>query len=277
MSSSINNNLQAQLALSILNTTISDLQATQERVVSGQKVNKPSDNSAIYSEAQRLRADTDSYSAVTDSLNRASSIINVATTAGTSISNILNQIKTKIVAGADPSNDSTAHQAYNRDFQALMAQLTRTVQSATFAGANLLDGTVPTAGLRFIADAAASNFLTVSPQNLNLGGGIVTLTGASDILTVTHANALLAVIDSSISNVNGALSSLGSSGTAINDRLKFIGDLTTSLKQGISNLVDADIAAESARLQALQVKQQLGVQMLSIANSQPQILLSLFK
>ena len=277
MTTSINNNLSAQLALQVLNTTIGCLQKTQGEISTGLKVANPSDNSAVYSEAQRLRADADSLQSVTSSLNRATSIINVATTAGESISDLLNQIKTKVVAGADPSNDTISRKAYNQDVQSLLAQITRTVQSASFSGANLLDGSIPATGLAFIADATATNLITVVPQNLNLGQGIITISVGSNILTTTNAANILTRVDQSITNVNASLATIGAAGTDITQRIAFIGNLSTSLNSGISNLVDADVASESAKLQALQVKQQLSVQMLSIANTQSQVLLSLFK
>jgi len=277
MATSINNNLTAQLALQVLNTTMGSLQKTQAEISTGLRVAGPSDDSAVYSEAQRLRADTDSLQSVTNSLNRASSIINVASTAGVSISDLLNQIKTKVVAGADPSNDTISRKAYNQDVQALLAQITRTVQSASFSGANLLDGSIPSAGLSFIADAGATNFITVFTQNLNLGHGIVTLSATANILTASSASRMLTSVNQSIANVNASLATIGAAGTAISQRVAFISNLSVSLNSGISNLVDADVASESAKLQALQVKQQLGVQMLSIANTQSQVLLSLFK
>jgi flagellin len=274
---SINNNQSALLALQQLNQTMSDLQTTQARVSTGKRVGKPSDNAAVFSVAQRLRGDQSSFQAVTDSLNRAVSIANVANTAGLSVSDTLNQIKTKIVAATDASLDTTARGAFNTEFKALLRQISQTVQSASFAGSNILNNSITPPGLKFLADGNGTSFVTLGLQNLNLGGGNILITANADLLTVTRANLFLTAINSSINNVSTVLSNLGSQTSQINARLSFISALSDTLSSGISNLVDADIAAESSRLQALQIKQQLGAQALSIANQAPQVILSLFK
>ena len=89
--------------------------------------------------------------------------------------------------------------------------------------------------------------------------------------------AALVSLTASIANVNQALGNLGAQAKQIEGHNKFVSKLTDVLQAGVGNLVDADIAKESARLQALQVQQQLGAQSLSIANQAPQIILSLFR
>ncbi len=84
-------------------------------------------------------------------------------------------------------------------------------------------------------------------------------------------------LEESIANVNQALGNLGSQAKQIEAHTTFVDKLTDTLEAGVGNLVDADLAKESARLQALQVQQQLGIQALSIANQAPQVILSLFK
>ena len=277
MTVSINNNQSAILALQSLNQSMSDAQDANNRVSTGRRIDKPSDNAAVWGLAQRLRSDQSSLQSVTDSLNRAVSIIGVANTAGATVSDLLNQLKSKAVSATDPSLDATARTAYNNDFKALLQQLTQAVSSAVFSGSNLIDGSIAVPGLKFISDATNTSFITITPQPMALGSTNVTLTAGADILTVTRASAFLTMINSSINNVTMALGKLGSQTTALNLRVAYIGRLSDSLAQGVSNLVDADIAKESSALQALQVKQQLGAQSLSIANSRPQVILSLFK
>ncbi len=277
MTVSINNNQAALQALQSLNQSLSDAQDANNQVSTGHRIDKPSDNAAVWGLAQRLRSDQSSLQAVTDSLNRATSIIGVANTAGLTVSDLLNQLKSKAVAATDPSLDATARTAYNNDFRALIQQLTQAVSSATFSGSNLIDGSIAVPGLKFISDATNTSFITVTPQPMALGSANVTFTAGADISTVTRASTFLTLINSSIANVTTSLGKLGSQTTAINLRIAYISRLSDSLAQGVSNLVDADIAKESSALQALQVKQQLSTQSLSIANSRPQIILSLFK
>ncbi len=112
---------------------------------------------------------------------------------------------------------------------------------------------------------------------MSLGGSIITISSAASIFTLTAANTVLNEINDSIKKVNAALGDIGAQATEIQNHTTFVAKLSDVLNQGIGNLVDADMAKESAQLQALQAQQQLGVEALSIANSAPQIVLSLFK
>jgi flagellin len=276
MSVSVNTNQSALIALQNLNNTQSMLSETQNEINTGLKISSAKDNASIYAIAQKQRAAISSLSAVTDSLNRATSIADVASAAGQSISDLLNQMRQKVIAAMDPSIDTTSRSLLNVDYKSLLKQVSQVVQDASFDGANVLDGSQPT-GLKFIADANATSFITLATQNMSLGGAIITMAATSSINTVTNATAVLALLDPSITNVNSSLASLGAQSNQISSHNTFVGKLSDALTTGVGNLVDADMAAESAKLQALQVKQQLGAQALSIANQAPQIILSLFK
>jgi len=112
---------------------------------------------------------------------------------------------------------------------------------------------------------------------LSLSGNIVTITSTGTISTQTKASSMVATINSSIANVNASLAKLASGEKKFEIQGQFVSKLVDTLNAGIGNLVDADMAVESAKLQSLQVKQQLGVQALSIANQAPSITLSLFR
>jgi flagellin len=150
------------------------------------------------------------------------------------------------------------------------------VENSTFDGANILDDSI-IGGIRFLANAEANAYITLTSQNMMMGSGIITLTAASSIGTAALANTAMTALTASIANVNQALGDMGSQAKQIENHNKFVQKLRDMLEAGVGNLVDADLAKDSARLQALQVKQQLGTQALSIANQSPQILLSLFK
>jgi flagellin len=272
----VNTNQPALIALQNLNKTQDALSETQNRINTGLKISSAKDNASVYAIAQKQRASISALGAVSDSLNRATSISDVASTAGQSISDLLNQMRQKVVSAMDPSIDTTSRSLLNVDYKSLLRQVAQVVQNASFDGANILDGSLAN-GLKFIADANASTFITLSTQNMSLGGTIITMAATSSINTVTNATAVLALLDPSITNANSALASLGAQANQISNHSKFVSKLSDALTTGVGNLVDADMAAESAQLQALQVKQQLGAQALSIANQAPQIILSLFK
>jgi flagellin len=272
---SVNTNTGAMVALQYLNQTGNDLQKTQNRVNSGLKVASPKDDGATYAIAQNMRSNVIGYGAVADSLNRGISAIDVAISAGQSISDLLNELKGKALAAADPSLDTASRNALNADFTALRDQIATIVQNATFNGTNLVDGSV--ASIQALASADGSKKITVMGQNLKLSGAICTIATTATISTTTKASTMITTVNNSIQNVNAALAKLASGVKKINIQRDFVSKLIDTLNAGIGNLVDADMAVESARLQSLQVKQQLGVQALSIANSQPQIILSLFR
>jgi flagellin len=157
----------------------------------------------------------------------------------------------------------------------LLRQITSTINNAEFDGANVLDASaIP---IYFLSNADGDQKITLSPKNLTLGGTILTISGGSTVSTVTKAIALSNLVDTSITQVNAALAQMGSQAKQIDAHNKFISKLSDTLEAGVGNLVDADLAVESARLQALQVQQQLGAQALSIANQSPQLILSLFQ
>ena len=276
MTISVQTNASAIIALQNLNKSSQDLQAAQNIVSTGMMINTAKDNASVWSIAQKQRADVGALGAVQASLNRASSIADVAQTAGASISDLLNQVKQKVVAAQDPSLDPTSRAAYNTDFQSLLRQITDVVNNAVFDGANILDGSL-SGNISFLANADATSFITLSTQNLSLGGGIISIASTATIGTVTAAQGVLAQINNSINAVNSALGDIGAQATEIQNHATFVAKLSDVLNQGIGNLVDADMAKESAQLQALQAQQQLGVEALSIANSAPQIVLQLFK
>jgi flagellin len=275
MGLSVHTNDAALIALQNLNNTGSQLGEVQNRISTGLAINGAKDNAAVWAIAQGQRADVGSLSAVKSSLDRATSIADVASAAGATISDLLVQMKANVVAALDPSLDTASRNALDSAYKAELRQITSIVQNAAFDGANLLNGSV--SQIKFIANADATGFITLSSQNLSLGGSLITVPGTSSITSVAAASIALAQLSASITNTNAALGNLGSQSKEISNHNLFVQKLSDQLTTGIGNLVDADLARESARLQSLQVQQQLGTQALSIANQAPQIILSLFK
>jgi flagellin len=272
---SVNTNYGAMIALQNLNKTNSELDQAQNQINTGLKIAGPKDNGAIWAIAQNMRMDVQAYNAVTQSLNRTLSVVDTSIAAGTTISDLLKEMKEKALAARDPTIDANAREAYNADFVALRDQITKTIDNASFDGTNLLDGS--TGQVLALANSEGNGFITVTTRDLSLSGSIVSLASTATISTATKASAAIATIESSLNAVNLALSQLGTDAKKVGLHKSFVTKLSDELNTGIGNLVDADLAKESARLQALQTKQQLGIQALSIANSAPQSILSLFR
>jgi flagellin len=272
---SVNTNSGAMIALQYLNKTENDLQTTQTHINTGLKVATAKDDGATFAIAQNMRGNVSGYQAVSDSLNRGVSTVDVALSAGQSISDLLNELKSKALAAADASLDTASRNALNADFTALRDQITAIVQNANFNGTNLVDGSV--SNITALASADGTKKITVAGVTLKLSGAVITIKTTSTISTQAKASAMISTISTSVQNVNAALAKLAAGSKKFSIQNSFVSKLVDTLNSGIGNLVDADMAVESARLQSLQVKQQLGVQALSIANAQPQIILSLFR
>jgi flagellin len=271
---SINTNYTAQIALQTLNKTLTDLNSTQNQISTGRTVNGPGDNASAWSIAQQQRGVATQLDSVTASLQRAQSTLDVTVSAGQTVSDLLNQIKAKALAGADTSLSTTDRASLASDVSSLVQQIQRVVTDANFNGASLVNtAALPLATL---TDANASVF-TIQPNSLTLAGPNVLLTAGSTFSTPTQANALLTLVNASITNVNATVANFGADASAITSHLNFVSKFQDTLNQNIGDLVDADIAKESAALTALQVKQQLGVQTIGIANSTRTTLLGLFR
>ena len=276
MPNSVNTNVGAMVALQNLNATNADLMTVQNRVNTGKKIASAKDNGAIWAIAQNQRATSGSLNAVKDSLQRSQSTVDVAIAGGEAVSDLLLQMKEKALAASDTSLDTASRVALNEDFIALRDQIGKSVSNATFNGVNMIDtgGTTIAA----LANDDGTSKLTVQAQDMSLGGSILgALDATSTIGTQADAETMIGTIGTAIGAVSTALSKLGTGSKSIGAHLTFIGKLQDSIDAGVGNLVDADLAKESARLTSLQTKQQLGVQALSIANSSSSGLLSLFR
>lgn len=275
MTFSVNTNAGALTALQYLTATQGALAKTQNAINSGLRVASARDNGAIYAIAQNQRGAVAGYESVINSINNGTSSIDVALSAGQSISDLLIQLKQKALSAADASLDTASRQALNSDFTALRDQISTIVKNAVFNGFNLVDGS--TTQITALASADGARRITTSAQNLSLSGTIVTLKSTATISTQAKASTLVATIQSSLTNVNSALAKLSAGAAKFSIQATFAQNLSDTLTIGIGHLVDANLAQESASLQSLQVKQQLGIQALSIANQAPQTILGLFQ
>jgi len=271
----INTNPGAMIALQNLNQTNKDLQQVQQRINTGLAISSAKDNGGVFAIAQSMRADVAGYKAVNQSLDLAQSTTDVALAAGEAISDLLVEMKEKALASADTSLDTASRNALNEDFTALRDQIGTIVANAEFNGTNLIENGA--GAISALANADGSNTITIGAEDLSLTGTTITITAGTQINTTTLANAAVSAIETSLDNLNSSLARLGTGSKSLEIHGTFVNKLSDALEKGIGNLVDADLAKESARLQSLQVKQQLGTQALSIANSAPSSILGYFR
>lgn len=270
MANSINTNPGALIALQNLNATNKALETTQNRVNTGMKVSSAKDNGAIFAIATNQRADMAAQDAVKNSLQRGQSIVDVALAAGDTITNALEEMKALAVNIQSTSGDAQA--AYLKDFNALGKEISDAMTNASFDGVNLWTTAAGT------TTAVTTN---TSSGTLQLGSAAATNANA-DVTAVTSgsvaaAGATVASVQTAIDAVTDTLGTLGTQSKSVGRQLTFVSKFQDALETGIDNLVSADLAKESARLTALQTKQQLGVQALSIANQSSSTLLGLFR
>ena len=275
MANSINTNVGAMVALQNLNATSDALSTTQSRINTGKRIDSAMDNGAVWAIAQNQRAASSSLNSVKDSLQRGQSTVEVALAAGETVSDLLLQMKEKALSAADSSLDAASRTAFAEEFVTLRGLITRAVSTAEFNGANMLRGATAT-GVRALGDvnASAAGLVSVAAQTLTI---TVLAISTAALTTRTLASTAIGLVTTAITNTSAKLARLGTGFKALTNQLNFVGKLQDGIDAGIGNLVDADLAKESAKLQALQTKQQLGIQALSIANQSSSILLGLFR
>ena len=272
---SVNTNRGAMIALQSLAAINRELAITQNRISTGLKIASPKDNGAIWAIAQGQRAESKVYDAVIASLQRGQSAVDVGLAAGETVSDLLMQMREKMLAASDPSLTTGSRKALDQDYRMLRDQIDRTVGSADFSGLNLVGPASVAKGVRALADTRGVSTIGVDAIDLSTTGGL--LAGLPADLTNLNSLVDLPIMTSAMDKVNAAVGRLGTGSKALDTHLTFVRKMQDVLDTSVGRLVDADMAVESARLQSLQVMQQLAVQALSIANRTPSLLLQLFQ
>lgn len=298
MVGSVNTNIGAQIALRNLNLTDADLSSVQKKISTGLRVSDANDNGAVFAIAQGLRSDVSAISTVNGQLGAAKGLISVSMSALTAISDLAKNMRSTLIQLADQNVTGNARTQLNAQFITIASSIGNFVLGANYNGQNLLNLNVGS-GLsdttNVIKDTQANQTtLGLNPANgaIGFGGGIGATVGAVDAngyvksYTFTAptdvANAQLFLTDPNYlpgleSGTTSNLNELAAQAKALDSQITFNNALSDATVQGLGSLVDADLAKESAHLQSLQIKQQLGTQSLGIANQTPQTLLGLFR
>lgn len=270
---SIVTNASAFVALRNMTNINQAMQTTQNRVSTGLRVASALDDASNFAIAQGIRTELKAYSAVSQGLNNTKGIGKVALAGTTGVSNLLGDIRAKMTELANEGITAAQRTILSSDFNKLMSQAGNFIANADFNGVNVLE-------------TAQTSISTLS----NLNGGSLTL-NKQDLQTTAEALAAISVSTGATitsaaitteftaleTAVNTALGGLGADVRALNLQTDFLSDISSATEEGLGNIVDADMARESARMTALQVQQQLSVQTLGIINQAPNSLLGLFR
>ena len=268
---SINTNTGAYVALQNLNTINTKLNTVQNRVSTGLKVNNAVDDASSFSIAQGIRGNLKAYEAVSQGLANGRGVATVTLAGATAISDLLGDIQKKITEGSNAGNSTQQQDILNSDFNNLVAQINTFITNATYNGRNLLSAA--STSINVIANVDGST-LTIR-SNSSFSTTSVNL-GAQQLSSTVAAQKALSALFLASAQINSVLGNLGADTRSLNFQDDFVSKLVDATNEGLGAIVDADLAKESSRLQALQVQQQLSVQTLSIANSNPRSLISLF-
>ncbi|BAL74624.1 flagellin [Bradyrhizobium cosmicum] len=302
MGSSLLTNSSAMTALQTLRNVSSQLATTQNRISTGMRVSTASDNAAYWSIATSMRADNAALSAVSDSLGLSAATVDTEYTALTAVvgdqTGGLTKLQALLVEAKTAGIDRTKIQA---DITQIQQQMKGTANAATFNGVNWLSATATTpatfnlvSSFSRVGGTPTIGSITLTIANYSLytstqTGILDKVSGTASIDTIsisaltdstadmTTLDGYIAQVTTAINSVASAAADLGAVKNRISTNTEFVKTLMDSVDRGVGQLVDADMNAESTRLQALQTQQQLGVQALSIANQNSQSILSLFR
>ena len=298
---SVNTNIGAQVALQSLNLTSNQLQATQKRISTGYRVADASDDGAAFAVAQRVRADVGALTTVNQQLGNAKGLVGTSLSALTSISDSLNTAKGLLVQIGDASIAQTQRDQYVAAYKSLVVRVANTVDGSTYNGQTLLgkaSGAVTGTAKSVINNEDGATSTLSAADVSGLANTLATLIGSTFSRTTAGVDSFgtiasggdLSAASTALTSTSGAtafttaqtnlanqLNQTGSDQKFLESTITFNSSKIDSLNAGLGALVDTDLSKESANLQALQIRQQLGTQALSLANQAPQALLSLFR
>lgn len=275
---SVNTNLGAMTALQSLNRTNEALAQVQKRISTGYRVADAKDDGGAFAVAQSVRSDTASLTAVNEQLGGLRGLVDVSMTALEQVSKTMIEIRSVLTRLSDGTVGDQARDQYNQQYDQLRTQVMNFLADADYFGRNLLTGTSPTddiVALRSESTATADLYTMAAlgpTTNFTVAAGPFADSSAARAALLEPSGDFYVVNTA----INNAMNRLGSDARYIDAQVTYNRDKLDAMEGGLGTLIDADLARESARLQALQIRQQLGSQTLSIANQAPQFLMSLF-
>jgi len=273
---SVNTNRQAVFALQSLNQTNSELGGVQKRVSTGFRVADARDDGGAFAVAQAVRSDVAGVVTVGEQLGGTRGILSTTFAALSVVSDTMKQLRATLTRLADGGIAAASREQYELQYTLLANQVSDFIDDAYYNGRTLLStdpalngGDISAirneSGGQFTinaVDGATLKLTNVPPATASLAGGFIIAGGDFDLIDA---------------EVSSALNNFGAQMQYVDNQMVYNSKKIDAMEDGLGALVDADLAKESSKLQALQTRQQLGVQTLGIANQGPQVLLSLFR
>jgi flagellin len=271
---SVNTNMGAMVALQSLNRTNEALNVTQKRISTGLRVNDAKDDGAAFAVAQSVRADVAGLSAANEQLGGVKGILDTSLSGLNKVSDSMIKVRETLVRLADDTLNTDQRAQYEAQYTALQTQITNFIDDATYNGRTLLATAAPGGDITTTRNESGTTYTITSVDG---AGTLIVAAAPTDAAAAQAALADGGDFDTVQSAISNALNTFGSDARYIDAQISYNKDKADALEAGMGALIDADLAKESARLQSLQIRQQLGTQALSIANQAPQTLLSLFR
>ena len=279
---SVNTNIGAMIALQSLNKTNNSLAMVQKHISTGYRVADATDDGAAYAVAQRVRSDVSSLGSANQQLGNVKGLLSTTISGLNDVSNTMQSMRDVMVKLADGNTVGSQRTQYVAQYKSLLANVKSDIQDAGYSGKTLIGNITGSSGsfgkVAVVRNEQAATFGIATFGGSALYGSIGF--GATTLASATLAAAAITATGTFINQLNSLGSQLNNYGAAskyVDNQISYNNDKIDSLNSGLGSLVDADLAKESAQLQSLQIRQQLGTQALSLANQAPQTLLSLFK
>jgi flagellin len=271
---SVNTNIGAMVALQSLNKTNDDMALTQKRISTGMRVADAKDDGAAFAVAQSVRADVAALTSANEQLGASQGLLDTTNAALKKVSDTMTNVRTVLTKLAEEGLTTEQRTQYNAQYTALRSQIQSFVNDASYNGKTLL-ATAPGGAddRKIVRNEKADQITLASTDKTTLVVAAAPATAAAALAALGAAGDFKTVEAA----VNSAMNQYGNDSKTITGQVAFNKEKVDSLESGLGALVDADLAKESAKLQSLQIRQQLGTQSLSIANQSPQALLSLFR
>ena len=279
---SVNTNMGAMVALQSLESTQQQLAVTQKQISTGYRVADSTDDGAAYAIAQGIRSTVGALTSANQQLGNVQGLLSTTQSGLNNVSNMMGSMRDVLVKLSDSSVQGTERTNYVQQYQSMLSNVQTFVQDADYNGKTLIGDLTGSAGsfgrVAVARNENGSSYGVASFSGSAMYGSIsftsTQLSGASTVAALITATGTFLNQQNSVGT---ELNSIGSSINYVNNQTTYNSDKIDSLNSGLGSLIDADLAKESAQLTALQIRQQLGTQALSMANQAPQTLLSLFK
>jgi flagellin len=273
---SVNTNAGALIALQSLNITSSQLAAAQKQISTGYRVADATDDGAAYAVAQRVRSDVGALTSANQQLGNVQGLLSTTLTGLNDASNALNSLNQVVVKLADGNTQGSQRTQYQTQYTTLVSQIKNFLNGASYNGKTLIGNVGTTTG--FGKTTVVQDQLGTTLAIATFGGNTLYTSLNVTSFTSTQAQGFLkGTFANQLDTIANQLNTFGAKSNYVTSQVSYNSDKIDALNTGLGSLIDADLAKESAQLQSLQIRQQLGTQALSMANQAPQTLLSLFK